>query len=306
MSGLAIACPGQGAQHPKMFDLALQSEAARDWLEVYSATAGVDVVALAASGENLFSNRNAQLLICGAEIATWTALQERLPQPELFIGYSVGELAAYGCAGAWTVKELALLVPQRALLMDQVAPAHAGMLAIKGMTSAALDDVCKRYRLEMAIINADDHFVLGGVRHDIDLAAAEITAAGHWCKALDVAIPSHTSVMRTAVQPFRHLLKTTPARMLTAPVLAGINGLAGVEATIADTLSAQIAEPVRWQDCMATTLERGVTVVLELGPGRALSRMFDELGVAVEARSAEDFRTLDGIVRWVETRLATN
>ncbi|ABR91101.1 malonyl CoA-ACP transacylase [Janthinobacterium sp. Marseille] len=287
-----------------MFELALQSERARDWLAEYSAATGVDVVALAGSGENLFSNRNAQLLICGAEIATWTALQERLPQPELFIGYSVGELAAYGCAGAWAVKELGLLVPQRALLMDQVAPKNAGMLAIKGVGAAAIDDICKRHRLELAIINAEDHFVLGGLRDDIEAAVVEITAAGHWCKALDVAIPSHTSLMRTAVQPFRHLLKTTAAHALTAPVLAGINGLSEPERTIADTLSAQIAEPVRWQDCMDTTVERGITVVLELGPGRALSRMFDELGVAVEARSAEDFRTLDGIVKWVETRLA--
>lgn len=304
MSGLAIACPGQGAQHPKMFELALQSGRARDWLAEYSAATGVDVIALAGSDENLFSNRNAQLLICGAAIATWTALQERLPQPELFIGYSVGELAAYACAGAWNVKELGLLVPQRALLMDQVAPRNAGMLAIKGVGAAAIADICKRYHLELAIINGEDHFVLGGVRDDIDVAVLDTTAAGHWCKALDVAIPSHTSFMRTAVQPFRHLLKTTPAHPLTAPVLAGINGLSEPERTIADTLSAQIAEPVRWQDCMNTTLERGVTVVLELGPGRALSRMFDELGVAVEARSAEDFRTLDGIVKWVETRLA--
>lgn len=306
MSGLVIACPGQGAQHPKMFDLALQSEAARDWLAAYSAATGVDVVALAANGENLFSNRNAQLLICGAAIATWTALRERLSQPELFIGYSVGELAAYGCADAWTVQQIGVLVPQRALLMDQVAPANAGMLAIKGMDAAAVDGICQRYRLELAIINGDDHFVLGGLRSDIETAAAEITAAGHWCKALDVAIPSHTSVMQAAAQAFREVLISMPPQPLSAPMLAGINGLAGPEASIAQTLSAQIAQPVRWQDCMNTTLERGVTVVLELGPGRALSRMFEELGTGVEARSAEDFRTLDGIARWVETRLATN
>ncbi|MNR79309.1 Malonyl CoA-acyl carrier protein transacylase [compost metagenome] len=303
MSALAIACPGQGAQHPQMFALALQSDAARAVLAEYTDVTGVDVVALAASGQDLFSNRNAQLLICGAALATWAALQERLPQPELFIGYSVGELAAYGCAGAWSVREMGLLVPQRALFMDQVAPHNAGMLALKGIAASALADVCERYNLELAIVNGADHFVLGGLRSDIESAVTDLTAAGHWCKALDVAIPSHTALMQAAVAPFRQALRQTPAHPLIAPVLAGINGLSDAEATIADTLSAQIAEPVRWQDCMNTTLERGVTVVLELGPGRALSRMFDELGVAVEARSVEDFRTLDGIVKWVETRL---
>lgn len=305
MSGLAIACPGQGAQHPQMFDLALQSSAARDWLKTYSDALGVDVVDLAARGENLFNNRNAQLLICGAAIATWTALQKSLPLPELFIGYSVGELAAYGCAGAWNVQEMAVLVPQRALLMDQVAPKDAGMLAVKGLDAAAMRTLCQQYDLELAIINGEDHFVLGGVRADIERAVVGITAAGHWCKALDVAIPSHTSVMQAAVQPFRQLLTTMTLHPLAAPVLAGINGIPTEASTIASTLSAQIAEPVRWQDCMNATVERGVTVVLELGPGRALSRMFDEMAAPVEARSVEDFRTLDGIVKWVETRLFT-
>ena len=110
--------------------------------------------------------------------------------------------------------------------------------------------------------------------------------------------------MRAAVQPFRQLLTTMTPHLLTAPVLAGVNGVPTDADTIATTLSAQIAEPVRWQDCMDATVERGVTVVLELGPGRALSRMFEEVNAEVEARSVEDFRTLDGIVKWVESRLA--
>jgi [acyl-carrier-protein] S-malonyltransferase len=59
---------------------------------------------------------------------------------------------------------------------------------------------------------------------------------------------------------------------------------------------------VRWQDCMSSAVERGVSVVLELGPGRSLSRMFNDLDESVESRSVEDFRTLEGVAKWVNAR----
>src|SRR4051794_28001936 len=55
---------------------------------------------LSGPAEALFTNATAQPLICAVELATWAALSSQLPSPRVFAGYSVGELAAYGCAGA--------------------------------------------------------------------------------------------------------------------------------------------------------------------------------------------------------------
>lgn len=303
MSGLAIACPGQGAQHPDMFGLALQSPQASSWLKAYSDAIGADVVALAASGENLFSNKNAQILVCAASAATWIALADRLPVPILFLGYSVGEMSAYGCAGIWTAQQLALLVAQRAAAMDRAAPPDSGMMAVTGMPPEEVNALCVRYRLEIAIVNGDDHLVLAGPRISMHAAAKELEGKGQWYKILDVAVPSHSSLMSAAVQPFRDALAAFPRQPLTVPVVAGITGVQVAEEEIASTLAAQISETVQWAECMRTTEESGVRVVLELAPGKSLSRMFETTCPAIESRATDDFRTLAGVEKWVRSRL---
>jgi [acyl-carrier-protein] S-malonyltransferase len=261
-----------------MFELALQSPAGADWLAEYSDALEVDLLRLAQRGDALFCNRNAQLLICGAAGAMWSALRERLAVPELFIGYSVGELAAYDCAGAWTAREIALIVMQRAALMDASAPANAGLMAVKGLTESPMLELCRTGKLEIAIANGDDHFVLGGRRADLERLAGTLSAQGHWFKLLDVAVPSHTSAMRDAAEGFGRALREFPVRDTAAPVLAGIDGCPTSASTIAATLAAQIAES-------------------------SLSRMFAESGSDLQTRSVDDFRTLDGIVKWVDARL---
>lgn len=306
MGGLAIACPGQGAQHPAMFELALQSPAAGQWLAAYSDAADVDVVGLARHGRDLFANRHAQILMCGATVATWVALRERLAMPDLFLGYSVGEMSAYGCAGIWTPAQLADIVTQRAALMDAAAPSDAGLMAVKGLDADALQAICRRHDLAVAIVNADDHTILGGTQVAMADAEAQLVARGVWCQVLDVAVPAHTPSMRAAEAGFRTALEQSQMAMPLSPVLAGVSGCeTTTRAEIAATLAAQISQTVRWQDCMRSAVERGVSVVLELGPGKSLSRMFDELGEPLESRSVDDFRSLDGVVRWVDARLGT-
>ena len=86
-----------------------------------------------------------------------------------------------------------------------------------------------------------------------------------------------------------HLLAKFPRR----------SGGAGVEDAI-EHLARQLAEPIRWMDCMDAIAEQGITAALELGPGSALSKMLSARHPRIECRSAADFRTLDGIRRWLE------
>lgn len=314
MAALAIVCPGQGAQHPAMFDLALQSAAAAEWLDAYSATADIDVVALARSGndrgDGLFSNRNGQLLVCAAAVANWVALSPMVPQPLLFAGYSAGEMAAYGCAGAWTAAGLAHIVSQRAECMDAVAPPDGGLMAVKGLRRGETIALCREYRLAEAIVVADDHMILGGRRGDLGQAAQALERQGVWHQLLDVAVPSHTPLMRDAVAPFRAAVLASPLRVPDVAVLAGVDGCpTATAAAIADTLAAQLAQPVDWLACMQNVVERGANVVLEVGAGKNLAKMFAEYDEAekaggIESRSCDDFRSLEGIAAWINARCA--
>jgi [acyl-carrier-protein] S-malonyltransferase len=82
-----------------------------------------------------------------------------------------------------------------------------------------------------------------------------------------------------------------------------VAGITGDLVTVAETaqrmLSRQVAEPIRWDDCMDAVAEAGVDTVLELGPGAALARMFHARHPQIACRSVADFRTVDGLRRWV-------
>jgi [acyl-carrier-protein] S-malonyltransferase len=66
-----------------------------------------------------------------------------------------------------------------------------------------------------------------------------------------------------------------------------------------DKLARQIEQPVRWDACLAACVEHGASAFLELGPGRALSDMAAATYPQLAARSLEDFRSIDGVRRWL-------
>jgi [acyl-carrier-protein] S-malonyltransferase len=119
-------------------------------------------------------------------------------------------------------------------------------------------------------------------------------------------VAAHTSALAGAVAPFAVLLDASGLRHPAVPVLAGTSGAPlRLRAEGLEALSWQLARRIEWARALATAAELGCTVFLELGPGHALSRMVEELlPAAAAARSLEDFRSVDGLVRWVEARLS--
>jgi [acyl-carrier-protein] S-malonyltransferase len=69
------------------------------------------------------------------------------------------------------------------------------------------------------------------------------------------------------------------------------------------TLSLQLAQAIQWSACMDAAAEAGVTVALELGPGAALSRMLQARHPQIACRSVSDFRTVEGILAWLDRQL---
>jgi [acyl-carrier-protein] S-malonyltransferase len=289
-----------------MLDLAAATGAGGEALRRASAATGRDLVAVArAGGTELFRNATAQPLLCAAEVATWAALREAVPAPRVFAGYSLGELAAYGCAGALGPEELVTLAARRAALMEAASGGGAGLLAVRGLPLARAEPLVRGAGGEIAIVNGPDHCIVGGPDAALRSIERDAGAAGAKVQRLCVDVAAHTPALAAAVEPFAEALAASGLRGPPFPVLAGISGepvrdRAGAIAA----LSRQLAERVEWGRCLAAAAELGCTVFLELGPGSALTRMVGEALPGAEARSVEDFRTLGGITRWVANRLA--
>ncbi|SFH93754.1 [acyl-carrier-protein] S-malonyltransferase [Collimonas sp. OK307] len=302
---LAILCPGQGGQHAAMFDLPRSDPATAELLQQWlpDTVLGQPLQQILADDTLLFSNRVAQPLIVAAAAAVWSALQPLLPPPALVAGYSVGEIAAYHVAGAISAPQAMQLAMSRAVLMDAcLQPASPQILfAVSGITVSRLAPLLAPYRLYVAIETEADSCIAGGLAQDLHTATGEIERLDGRIRVLPVTVASHTPLMADAVQPFAQQLRQQLLIDPPVPVLSGLSGQVLTKKEQAITaLSQQLAQTIRWSDCMDACAEQGITVALELGPGAALSRMLQARHPHIACRSVSEFRSLQGVRSWLQ------
>ena len=288
-----------------MFDILDGDAAARGMFDAASAAAGIDVASIRRDPALAFANEVAQPLICAYQFALWSALAARIAscvaaRPILFAGYSVGELAAYGCAGSLGMADLLALARARADAMNEASAGDDGMLALRGLARSAVDALCLEHGASIAIVNGDDHFIVGGTSVALDALMREALEKGGSAQRLRVAVASHTPGLASASARFRSALRQVSWSDPRTPVLSGLDGTPVRDSSTAiDVLARQVSTTIRWVDCMDGARERGMRACLELGPGNALARMVRERHADVEARSVADFRSLDAVVEWV-------
>ncbi|PKO87706.1 MAG: malonate decarboxylase subunit epsilon [Betaproteobacteria bacterium HGW-Betaproteobacteria-12] len=255
------------------------------------------------SPETLARNRIAQPLIFAQQMLLWRRLRERLPRPICAAGYSLGEMAACCAAGAFSAADGIALCAERAALMDAAASGEHGMLAVLGLDEALVETLAAHAGLAVAICNAPRHLVLAGPRAGIAAIAERLLAAGaSRLVPLAVHTPSHTPLLAAAAAAFARHLEALPDGRLAFPVLSAIDATpARTTRPALAALARQIATPLDWAACLQAVRERQPDAVLEIGPGNALARLFGELAPEIPVRAADDFRSDDGIVGWLES-----
>lgn len=296
-SRLLLLCPGQGNQHPDMFTLARSDPKAAALID------GLLAVQPHAEYADIYANLTAQPLIVTATVGMWQAIRDFTPAPALVAGYSIGELSAHSVAGALGPEQAVALACRRAALMDdcqRTTPGQA-LLTMTGLPLNSASTLAAAHGYHISIETGEDSCIAGGPAAQAPQLQQSIEAAGAHGRRLPVSVASHTPYMQGAVAPFAAALNEVEFQPAQAPVLAGIDAspVTG-KARAIETLSKQLAQKIRWLACMDAAAEGGVTVALELGPGNALSRMLQQRQPHINTRSVADFRTLDGIRRWLE------
>ena len=301
---LAVLCPGQGAQHPGLLDFAVASPESMRAIDAAADALGADPRAWSNEGDAIYRNAIAQPLIVVAQVAQWAQLRSVLPTPAALAGYSVGELACYGVAGAVDPGELARLARARAEAMDAAAMVHpGGLVGVHGLTRSALQAVCDSAGAFVAIAIADDAHVVGGDEAALAHVRDRCASAGAKLTELRVAIASHTPLLASAAEAFRAALERSSLSVPAIPVVAGVDAsLVTTRAHAIATLAGQISRTVEWAQCLDALHERGCRVFHELAPGRALSRMVRDRFDDVEARAVDEFRALPNAARWARSR----
>ncbi len=297
----AVLFSGQGTQHPGMLPWLESHAASQPTLKVMEGVLGTDWRHALQDARTRSPNAFAQPLIVGTSVAAWAALASQLGEPPVAVaGYSVGELAAFACAGVFTAEAALRLAVRRAAHMDAaVAGLQTGLLSVSGLH---LEQVLQSVRgLECAIHIGAGQGIYAGERALLLNAAQALTQQGAVCKLLEISVASHSSWMASAAQAFaRDLVSLDFARPRPAVVLNASGTSTRDPQTLRTALHTQIASTVQWAACMDTLAEQGVACVLEVGAGTTLSKMWNQRHPQIPARALEDFRDAAGAAGWVQ------
>jgi [acyl-carrier-protein] S-malonyltransferase len=295
----ALLFSGQGTQHPAMLPWLADDPPVRRTC----AQLGVDDWRRALADPNWAErNDNAQTLLTGLALAAWGQLAPMVPSPAAVAGYSVGELAAFSAAGVIDPATAAALAPRRAKAMDRCAArAPGGLLAVSGLAEKKLEQLRVEAGLELAIRNGNASVVLGGPIAALDNADRMAQAAGAQCTRLRVNVASHTPWMREAAESFSLALAEVSFHAPQVLLFSNAGDRIRDAKSARAALAAQIAQTVRWDECMENISARQVRSVLEVGPGQALARMWNQRYPTIPARACDDFRSADAIAAWLNS-----
>ncbi|MFS0867508.1 ACP S-malonyltransferase [Microbacterium sp. 179-B 1A2 NHS] len=267
--------PGQGSQTPGFLSPWLEREGSRSLLEEYSEYAGVDLIAAGTEwdADRIRDTQVAQPLIVAASLLSWAALtaDADAPGPGGIAGHSVGEVAALVAAGVLSAADGMRLVGIRGRAMaEAAAQEQTGMSAVVGGDETAVLDRLEALDLTPANYNGGGQIVAAGALAPLaELAAA--APRGSRVIPLQVAGAFHTRYMAPAVETLRSAAADVAASDPSLSLWSNRDGgLVSDGRTAVDQLVAQVANPVRWDLCMTSFADSGVTGIIELAPAGTL------------------------------------
>ena len=311
MKPVAFVFPGQGSQSVGMLDAWGDHPAVRDTLQEASDALGEDIGTLIAQGpkEALALTTNTQPVMLVAGVACWRAWRaEGGALPAAVAGHSLGEYSALVAAEALTLAQAVPLVRLRAAAMQEAVPVGTGaMAAILGLDAAKVIAGCAEVTSAMGqngievveAVNFNDpaQTVIAGSKAAVEKACEVLKAAGaKRALPLPVSAPFHSSLMKPAAEKLRVALAATELAAPQIPVLNNIDVAVQQDAdAIRDALYRQAFGPVRWVECVQALKARGITHMIECGPGKVLAGLTRRIDAELTGAALYDSATLTEI-----------
>ncbi|RPE44287.1 [acyl-carrier-protein] S-malonyltransferase [Streptomyces sp. Ag109_O5-1] len=276
MKVLVLVAPGQGAQTPGFLTPWLDLPGVEDRLRSWSDAIRLDLVHYGtnADADEIRDTAIAQPLLVAAGILSAAALGDMSDvAPGAVAGHSVGEFTAAAFAGVLDDTDALRLVRKRGLAMAEAsAITETGMSALLGGDPAVSIAHLEKLGLTPANINGAGQIVAAGTLEQLAALNEDKPEGVRKVVALKVAGAFHTHHMRPAVDKLAEAAKElVPADPKVSYVSNKDGQAVATGDEIVERLVGQVANPVRWDLCMETFQELGVTALLEVCPGGTLT-----------------------------------
>ena len=312
-TAFAFVFPGQGSQAVGRLDAWGDHPAVAATLAEASAALGEDIGALIKFGpkEQLDLTTNTQPVMLTAGIACYRAwIAETGLVPAAVAGHSLGEYTALVAAGVLTLADALPLVRLRAQAMQEAVPVGQGaMAAILGLDADAVRAGCAEAAaaapgevVEAVNFNDPKQTVIAGSKAGVEKGCEVLKAKGaKRALPLPVSAPFHSSLMKPAAERLKARLAEVAVAAPQLPVVNNIDVAVVTEAdAIRDALYRQAFGPVRWVEVVQALRARGLTHILECGPGKVLAGMVKRIdaeavsATVLDPASLADARALLG------------
>jgi [acyl-carrier-protein] S-malonyltransferase len=252
-----------------------------------------------ASLEELKKTENTQPAMLTVSIAAYRALETRGIHPDFVAGHSLGEYSALVAAGGLDFSSAVKLVRARGRYMQEAVPLGEGaMAAILGLPPAEVLEICKKAAdnevVSPANLNSPEQTVISGNAAAVKRAVEIATQSGaKRAVILPVSAPFHCALMAPAQKRLEQDLRAASFGPVKIPLITNVDAesiATGDEAR--EALIRQVTAPVRWLDSIHEMIESGVTIFVEVGPGKVLSGLMRQIDRSVRSLNVEDAPSL--------------
>jgi len=300
MTKTAFLFAGQGAQYLGMGrELYDQYAIVKETIDQASQVLGYDLRDLIDNDEaKLNQTRYTQPAILATSVAIYRLLEEKGYQPDMVAGLSLGEYSALVASGALNFEDAVALVAKRGSYMEEAAPAGSGkMVAVLNTPVQACQEASQLGVVTPANYNTPSQIVIGGEVVAVDRAVELLQEAGaKRLIPLNVSGPFHTALLEPASQKLAQALTAVEFSDFACPLVGNTEAKVMEKERIAELLTRQVKEPVRFYESIAVMKEAGVTRFIEIGPGKVLSGFVKKIDKTAQLANVEDQASLQALL----------
>jgi [acyl-carrier-protein] S-malonyltransferase len=296
MGKVAFVFPGQGSQVVGMGQSAHdQCDAARATFDAADRALGEALSELCFKGpeDALRLTANTQPALLTTSVALLRAFGET---PDAVVGHSLGEYTANVAAGTLSFEQAVMLVRVRGTYMQEAVPVGRGaMAAVLGGELAAVEAVLAGAQgvVEAVNYNSPGQIVIAGEATAVEQVKPTLLALGCKVMSLPVSAPFHSSLMRPAEERLAPHLQDTPFAAPRMPIYVNVDAQPVTAGDVArDALIRQVSRPVRFLTSVERMRADGVSLCVEIGPGKVLAgliKRIDRTLPCVSVQSPADF-----------------